>query len=520
MKPITKARLLTRQERLRDRGQHYFQSEHLLKDLKGRSLRGGVVTLGGQAARFLLGLVSTAALARLLRPQDFGLLAMVTSITAFVQLFKDLGLSNATVQRSQVTHAQVSFLFWVNVALSLAVTLVVLALAPAIAWFYHEPRLFWITVALALNFIFSGVTVQHLALLRRQMQFKALAIRDVIAMACGIAVGITFAWLGFGYWALVAVPITTNLVASALIWAICDWRPSAFRRRVGARAMLAFGGNLTAFNVFNYFTLNFDNILIGRVLGSGALGIYTKSYGLLMLPIAQINMPMASVMLPGLSRLQNDPSEYAKLFVSAVRAIGLVTIPIVIFSFFLSQDIVLVLLGRKWLSVAPVFRLLAPAALFGAISFAPGWLCQSLGRSRRQLHYALISMPICVGGFLVGIKWGIAGIAVSYSITSSFCFWGYMWYSCKDSPVTFSEMGASFVAALLPSLVAGTVVWTLRWSLIYSVQPIVALILLGLVFSSIYLAAAMVTQKNRTIILSGVNSFLGFTASKWDGQRS
>ena len=361
---------------------------------------------------------------------------MVTSITAFVGLFKDLGLSNATVQRSEVTHAQISFLFWVNVVLSLAVALIVVALAPLIAWFYHEPRLVWVTLVLSLTFVFGGLTVQHQALLRRQMEFKALAVRDVVSLAGGIAVGIALALLGFGYWSLVAVLFTTSVLNCILVWTICSWRPGRFQRGVGARGMLAFGGNLTAFNLLNYFSRNFDNILIGRVLGSAPLGIYTKAYGLLMLPIAQINFPMAAVLLPGLSRLQNDPVEYGRLFVNAVRAIALLTVPIVVFSFCFSHDVVVVLLGQRWLAVAPVFQLLAPAALFGAISFAPGWLCQSLGRTRRQLYYAMVSAPMCVGGFLIGIKWGIAGVAVSYSITFSVLFCGYVWYSTKDSPVT------------------------------------------------------------------------------------
>lgn len=484
----------------------FFQTEHLRKDLHRRSFRGGVVTLSGQGIKFVLGLVSTAALARLLRPQDFGLVAMVTSITSFVGLFKDLGLSSATVQRSHVTHAQVSLLFWVNVALSFAVTLVVLALAPVIAWFYHEPRLLGITLIVSLNFIFGGLSVQHDALLRRQMQFKALAIRDVIALVCGITIGITLAWFGFGYWSLVAVLFSTNVINCILLWTICRWRPGAFRLGVGARGMLAFGGNLTAFNILNYFTRNFDNILIGRVIGSGPLGIYTKAYGLLMLPITQINFPMAAVLLPGLSRLQNDASEYAKLFVNALRAIAFLTVPIVVFSFFFARDVVLVLLGRKWLPVAPVFQLLAPAALFGAISFAPGWLCQSLGRSRRQLHYALVSAPICVAGFLIGIKWGIAGVALSYSITFSVLFWAYVWYSSKDSPVRFSEICVVFLAALLPALLAGAVAWTLRSTLIQDIRPLVALMLYGLIFLIIYVAAAMLTRNNRDLILSGIRS--------------
>jgi len=503
-KSLASEEVLSEQGVSNARGLRYFQSDHLRKDLRGRSLRGGIITLGGQGVKFLLGLVSTATLARLLRPQDFGLLAMVTAIIAFIHLFKDLGLSNATVQRSQVTHAQVSLLFWVNLALSIVVTFVVVALAPVIAWFYHEPRLVGITLTLSLNFIFSGFVVKHLALLRRQMEFRKLAMRDVGAMAFGIAAGITLAWFGLGYWALVAVPVVTNVVGCFLIWLMCDWRPSRPQLGVGARAMVSFGGNVTAFNVLNYLTLNFDNVLIGRVLGSGPLGFYTKSYGLLSLPISQINMPMASVMLPGLSRLQHDAREYARLFVDAVRAIALVTVPIVVFSFFLSQDIVLVLLGPKWLAVAPVFRCMAPAAVCGAISFAPGWLCESLGQSRRQLHYAVVSTPVIIAGFLVGIRWGIAGVAISYSITFSVCFWAYVWYSTKDSPVGFADMGVSFAAAFFPALLAGVIVWVVRWSVASDVRPVVAVMVLGSGFVLLYASGAMLTKRSRALILSGL----------------
>ena len=140
-----------------------------------------------------------------------------------------------------------------------------------IAWFYHEPRLFAITCVVSLNFIFGGLAIQHQALLRRQMRFRALAVRNVVATACGIVIGIALAWCGFGYWSIVAVLFSTNLFNCALIWAICRWRPSAFRLRVGARGMLAFGGNFAAFNILNYLTRNFDNVLIGRVLGSDRL---------------------------------------------------------------------------------------------------------------------------------------------------------------------------------------------------------------------------------------------------------
>src|SRR5438132_3038042 len=412
----------------------YFQTEHLLKDLHGRSFRGGVVTLGGQAVKFLLQTASTVALARLLRPQDFGLTAMVSAIIGLIGLWTDLGLSNATVQRSEITHGQVSALFWINCALGTGVMLVVALSAPVIAWFYHEPRLVGITVAFSTIFLLGGLTVQHRALLRRQMRFKLITIIDSVSMAFGIATGIAMAWLQFGYWSLVGAQLGGSLLNCALVWAMCDWRPGAFQRGVGALPMLACGASVTGFQFLAYFTRNFDNILIGRVLGAAALGIYSKAYGLLTLPMGQINMPLSGVLLPALSRLQDKPPEYARLFLRATRAIALVTVPIVVFSFFLAEDTVLVLLGRQWLAAARVFQLLAPAAAVSAIAFASNWLCQSLGPPRRQLHYAIVPAPGRATGFLIGIKWGIIGVAVSFSLTFTILFWAFVAYAASGSP--------------------------------------------------------------------------------------
>jgi O-antigen/teichoic acid export membrane protein len=304
----------------------------------------------------------------------------------------------------------------------------------------------------------------------------------------------------------VAVPIATNVSGCVLLWTICQWRPGPFQRGVGARDMLKFGANLTASNVLNYFSRNFDNILIGRVLGAAPLGIYCKAYGLLMLPIAQINLPMEAVALPGLGRLQKEPVEYERFFTNAVRAISLLAPPIVVFCFFFAHDIVYVLLGSRWLPVAPVFQWLGPAALFGTISYVPHWLSQSLGRPQRQFHYALVSAPLCVLGFFVGIKWGIAGIAASYSLTSSCVFFWYVWYASKDSPVRFSKIYIVFASALIPALIAGVTASLAQSLLVYQLPPILRLIFGGLIFFPIYLAIAMLVPSNAALIRSAVFS--------------
>jgi len=390
------------------------------------SLRGGGVMMAAQAFRFLVQTASTMLFARLLTPHDFGYIAMVTAVTGFVTLIQDANLSTVTVQRSEISNEQVSTLFWINVVLSVVVMLAVMALAPAIAWFYHEPRLVWITLAVAVSFVFGGLSVQHQALLKRNRQFKRLATADVIGMAAGFGVGAFMARSGYGYWALVGATFGSAVTSCAMTWIVCSWRPEKPVRASGLRSMMEFGGKLTGFQVLTYFTRNFDNIVIGRVLGSVALGIYSKAYALLALPINQINTPLSSVVIPALSRLQNRPEEYATFFLRALRTLSFFTVPLVVFSSIFAHDVVLVLLGPRWLRAAVIFQLLAPAALVGAVNVAPGWLCVSLDKSRQQLIYGMISAPVCVVAFLIGVHWGAEGVAAGFSLTYTFLFWGFV----------------------------------------------------------------------------------------------
>jgi O-antigen/teichoic acid export membrane protein len=483
----------------------YFETDHLLPDLNRRSIRGSVATLSGQGVKFLLQTLSTVVLARLLLPHDYGLIAMESAIIGLIGMCADLGLSRATVQRAQITHAQVSTLFWVNCALGVALALVVVALAPAIAWFYHQPRLVAITLVLSVSFIFGGLTAQHQALLVRQMHFNTVAVIGSVSMACGVVTAIVMAWQRFGYWALVASNVVASAVNCILVWTKCTWRPGAFKLGVGVRSMVRFGGHLTGCSFLSYLTRNFDNILIGHVLGSTPLGIYSKAYGLLMLPMGQINAPIGAVLIPGLSRLQQRPAEYRKLYFQALDTLSLVTVPLVVFSFFLARDVVLVILGPRWLPVAHVFQLLAPAALVSAISFAPFWLCISSGRTRIQLNFALVSAPVCVGAFLVGIRWGIEGVAAAFSTVFTGLYWWFVWYASKHSPVGFSEILRSFLRAALPAFLAGVITWVSRRALPLEIRPILALLFCAMVFAFSYVGLVLLSSKNKSLILTAVS---------------
>ena len=308
---------------------YYFDDDSLPEDLERKTASGGVVTMSGQGMRFVLQLGSTMALARLLTPDDFGLIGMVMVVVSFLNMFKDFGLSEATIQRSEITREEVSNLFWVNIAVTLFLTLCVCLCAPMVATFYGREELASLTVVLASFMILQGAGLQHRALITRKMEFMKLAVVETGAMLVGVIVAVVLACYGFSYWALAGQVGAVALVSLIGFLVFCRWLPSKPSASVSIRPYLKYGGNLAGFNLVNFFSRNADKIMIGYAWGSGALGIYTKAYGLLMLPLQQINAPMTKVMLPVLSRLQGNPQEYRGYYLKAVGYIIALTFPIV-----------------------------------------------------------------------------------------------------------------------------------------------------------------------------------------------
>ncbi len=479
----------------------FFDTSHLKADIKGRSVRGGVVTVGAQAAKFILHIASTAVLAHLLTPAEFGLIAMVKVFTEFVNLFKDLGLSMATIQKEDINHQQVSTLFWVNIAISCLLMLIVAAISPFVAWFYGKPQLIPLTIAIGSTFIFGGLIAQHTALMRRQMRFRILAIIEIVSMAAGIVAAIIAALSGLSYWSLVIMTAVRGCVNVVMVWSQSHWRPGRPVRGSGVRPMLAFGGNLTGSNVLGYFSRNSDNVIIGYALGETSLGIYTKAYGLLTLPLIQFSVPLRSIMIPALSRLQDEPKQYRRFFLQVLSAILLITIPMVTFLFVSADEIVNIILGSQWSAAITAFRYLAPAAFFSAISFVPGWLFITTGRARAQFRWALLSTPVTVIGFLIGVNWGINGVAASFSITYSAMFVLYIYWATHKSPVSFYDIVQALTVPVLGSLPAGLTA-ALIGRILSESNIIIRFAVCSMAFAVCYFTCVMATSTGRQIVRS------------------
>jgi O-antigen/teichoic acid export membrane protein len=433
-----------------------------MQDLKARTIRGGIARLLAQGAGFVLRIGSVMVLARLLGPKDFGLVGMVTAFTGVLGLLRDFGLSAAAIQRKTVTEEQISTLFWINILLGVLLGLVALAMAPAIAAFYHEPELFAVTAVLAAGFIFNAAGTQHSALLVRQMRFTTLSVISVVSGAAGTAIAICGAEAGYGYWALVAMTVASPLVATVGVWLATAWVPGMPHRRAGIRSMMHFGGALTFTGLVVYIGYNAEKVLIGRFWGADAIGIYGRAYQLVNIPTDNLNSSVGEVAFSALSRLQDDPLRLKNYFIKGFSVVLGLTVPITIGCMLFADDIVFVLLGPKWTEAAPIVRLLAPTVAIFAIINPLGWMMFAVGFAARGVKAAPVVATIVISGCVIGLPYGPKGVAFAYSAVLTLWLIPHILWSVHGTPISLWDVLVTASRPMVSGIVAGAFAFGVR----------------------------------------------------------
>lgn len=503
----------------------HFATAHLLGDLRRRTLSGGFITAVAQSSKLGLTLISAVVMARLLTPEDFGVVAMVGSITGFLLVFKDAGLSTATIQKANITHAQVSNLFWINLGVSVTLSLLVAALAPAVAWFYRDPRMIEITLALAGTFALSGAVVQHQALLNRQLRFKAVAVIDVGSATVGLIVGIVMACFKFRYWSLVGMQLSTGFAELILTLSISGWRPQRPRRRTETRSLIHFGASLTVASIFRRLANGCDSLFIGRWYGAVPVGLYNRASVLFIRPIGQLTGPFESVLTPVLSHLQEDTERYRRTFLRAYGAVTLVWLPITGMFMALSHPLVVVLLGAKWEKAVPIFGWFCVAGLFLPQYCFVSCLLNTQGRGKDIMIMGLIFSVTTVGSIFAGLPWGPVGVALSTSCVGLLVRLPVQFYIVgREGPVRTSDLWAASLKYLPNWVIVVSVTYMTLRALPSHIPPILQLCIctpIGLV-TGLLLALVLPSQKQETLyVWELVNSFVlkrlrgrGFSAHK------
>jgi O-antigen/teichoic acid export membrane protein len=432
-----------------------------------------------QGSRTIVAIV----LAHLLTPHDFGLAAMALIFTGFAAIFNDLALGSALIQRPTISEADRSTVFWTTVTVGALLTLVGLALAPLAGTFFSMPAVTPLfAAASSLTFLWA-LSATQVALLTREMNFRRLEIREIASTLFATAAAIAMAVVGFGAWTIVGQSICTAAASAFLVWRLSSWRPRWVYSRESLRTLGSFGIKTLFSKSLGYAIVNTDNLLIGRYLGSVALGEYTIAYSLMFLPAARIAAPIQTVFYAAFARLQRDSIRLRRAWVRGTQLVVAINVPAFLGMAVVAPDFVPVILGPRWEPAVPVLQLLSLAGAAHSFQTLNWSVIQAVGQPGRVLRFMTFSATITILAFVLGLHWGIVGVAGFFAVARTIAMVVFTWTTCRtiEMPVREFVWSAGRVGALsLPMVV---VVYMARVALVHADVPaglrLAVLVLLG-----------------------------------------
>lgn len=425
-------------------------------DAGSGATRSTVATFSAQLLNFMINFGVAVILARLLSPEDFGLFGIAFAVTGMLEFAKHGGLVVPAIQSETISDEQRNTLFWFNTLLGTALACLVAAAAPLAGALYDDTRVAPMIATLALTFLASGVSAQHIALLRRRMRFTTLAACELSALLIAAAVAVWMALHGARYWALIVFQVGREVLQACLTIATARWRPSWPARHTMATPLIRSGGVLMILELLGLLNFKADNLIVGWRLGPAALGFYTKAYEFLLLPVNQIVNPLSIVVHSSLSRLQRDPAAHRAFLSRALLLATSLGLPLTAFLFANAHTVIVQVLGRQWEPTVPIYRALAPAAACMTITSCVGWIFLSLGRARRQLRWSLLTTVITLIAFVAGTAGGAEGVAVAFSITRTVLLVPTLVFTCAGTFVSWTALLATAARPALGSAVAMT----------------------------------------------------------------
>jgi O-antigen/teichoic acid export membrane protein len=363
-----------------------------------------------------ISLLGTLVLARLLTPEDYGLVGMARLAIGLIQIFRELGITTAIIQRKQVTQEFLSSIFWVNLGLGVITCALAVASSPLVAAFFHQPRIAPIVDLLAAGFIVSALSSVQFALLNREMAFRKMATIEISAAAATTFLAVVMALRGWGVWSLVISSLANTCVSTILLWWSSPWRPKWLLRWAELRSITSFSLHLSGFNLVNYFSRNADNTIVGRFLGAYQLGFYQLAYNLMLYAVQNISQVMGRVLFPVFAKVQDDNERFRQAYTKAASTIAVVTFPMMAGVMAVAEPFVGAVLGEKWRPVAALLIILAPVGLMQSVITTVGNIYNAKGRADWLFRWGLFATALSVASFFAGLPWGIRGVAVAYLI--------------------------------------------------------------------------------------------------------
>ena len=423
-----------------------------------------------QAARGALQIVGTIALARILAPNDYGVMAIVGSFAALATLFAEFGTGAALIQKKTLTDELTDAVFSLNIFFGLALSAAFFISAAPISKFFNESRLNGAMIALSPVFLISSSGMVYRALLERSSSYRLLARIEILSSTLALCSAIGVALAGGGVYALVTQSLAGAITASTLLFlcASATWRPRIAFRAKELRKILGFSTNNFTFGFVNYLHRNSDSLLIGRLLGPVELGFYSTAYKILLLPLSNITAVVNRASFSVYSRHQEKTADIGRHYTQSLERIAFLTGPIMALIWSFREPLVYYVLGEKWLRAAEILAWLAPVGFIQSLVSTSGTVFNSIGRSDLLRNLGIVGTVFFVGSFAVGIQWGIMGVAVCYFFANA------LWI-CPVLALVLKQLGtpsATLISRLIKPLALSLVIAAAgRWTCLSTDWP-------------------------------------------------
>jgi O-antigen/teichoic acid export membrane protein len=467
-------------------------------DLDATDLRGKVRHgLGWKLLTVLLGqggeVLVSILLAHLLLPSDFGLAGLAIVFSGIALGLSDVGLGAAIIQRKNLTEEDCSTVFWVTAVAGIVLTLLGVALSPLIAAFFSNPEVMPLFAVLSLSFLFGSLGQTQRALLTREMSFRSLELRNIAATLVGAIAALSFALAGFGAWAIIAQVVFTTAVSTLMLWTVSPWRPRMVFSRDRLRTLGGFGVKTLLMRNLVWVNLNTDNLLVGRFLGSVALGTYSVAYNVMVLPSSNITAPLRDVLYAAFARLQHDSRRLGDVWLRVNNIAGSVLVPAFLGLAAVAPDFVPVVLGPHWHGAIPVLQLLSLGGAVGSLQAFNGQVYQALGKPGLFLRFTCFATVVMFSAFVVGLRWGVVGVAGSYAVARAIMLVVNSVQMSRLMDFNLWRMTRSYLEVIGRAAAMGAVVFAARAALLDLGVPVgVRLVVLIVGGTLVYLALTFV----------------------------
>jgi PST family polysaccharide transporter len=396
----------------------------------------------------------SVVLARLLLPEDFGKVGMVMVITGFASVFFEMGFGHALIQKENLTDEDTSSVFWFNVIAGALLAVAMFMLSNQIAFFYTTPIVGGLAKLLALVFVFNSMNVVQFSLLKKAINFKKIAFVNVTSTVVSGILAIVLALMDFKIWAIALQILSLSFFKTLFYWLSSNWRPKLIFEMKAIKSMLGFSSSVTADSIITYWARNLDNLLIGKFEGGDALGLYTKAYSIMMLPLHNISQVLTNVLFPSFSTIKNDKSKLKSVQLRIQNAVILVVLPFCCLIWLSAHELVVILFGNNWLGMVPLVKILTFLGITQSLLKINGSLYLALGKAQLAFKLSLIFQLFAL--LLLGIGlWlnGLYGLVIGYAVASLIVFFPSFYFSGRLIQLSIAE----FLKKSFPILLSGAI---------------------------------------------------------------